>query len=97
MTKEGWLYLMASKPQGTLYLGCTSHPAKRIWQHRNGLIDDFSKKYRCTQLVWIAKFGNLHDARQRERQMKGWKRAWKIELIERENSEWRDLYPLLNA
>lgn len=94
--KEGWLYLLASKRNGTLYLGVTSDLPKRIWQHRNKLVDGFSKKYGCTELVWIAHFANLHDARTREAQMKKWKRVWKIELIEGQNPEWRDLWHDIN-
>lgn len=90
--QAGWLYIVASQRNGTLYLGVTSNLPQRIWQHREGLIAGFSKKYGCTMLVWCQEFSNLHDARAREWQMKKWKRAWKIELIERDNPGWRDLY-----
>jgi len=94
--KEGWLYLLASKRKGTLYLGVTSDLAQRIWQHREGLIPGFSKRYGCKTLVWWAYYPNLHDARTREVQMKRWKRAWKIELIGKDNPDWRDLWPDIN-
>lgn len=95
--RTGWLYIVASKRNGTLYLGVTSNLPQRIWQHREGLIDGFSKTYGCTMLVWSHEFSNLHDARAREWQMKKWKRAWKIELIETDNPQWRDLYPDISA
>ena len=94
--KEGWLYLIASKRNGTLYLGVTSDLRQRIWQHRTGAIEGFSKKYGCTRLVWTEHFPNLHDARAREWQMKKWKRSWKIALIEKANPEWRDLWHDIN-
>tara|TARA_B100000614_G_scaffold63322_1_gene56168 strand:+ start:184 stop:474 length:291 start_codon:yes stop_codon:yes gene_type:complete len=94
--KDGWLYILASKRNGTLYLGVTSDLPVRIWQHRIGAIEGFTKKYGCTRLVWCAHFENLHDAREREWQMKKWKRAWKIELIEQENPDWRDLWDEIN-
>lgn len=94
--KEGWLYLLASKRNGTLYLGVTSDLPQRIWQHREGLIAGFSKKYGCKRLVWVGHYPNLHDARAREAQMKKWKRAWKLELIEKDNPDWRDLWPDIN-
>ncbi len=92
MIKEGWLYLLASRRNGTLYLGVTSDLPKRILQHREGHVEGFSKKYGCTQLVWAQHYPNLHDARAREAQMKKWKRAWKLELIEKDNPDWRDLW-----
>ena len=94
--KEGWLYIVCNKRNGTLYLGVTSDLRKRIWEHRNGLILGFSSKYGCKRLVWMQYFPNLHDARNREWQMKKWKRAWKIELIEKANPEWRDLWDDIN-
>jgi len=90
--KEGWLYLLANRRNGTLYLGVTSNLHQRIWQHREGAIEGFSKQHGCTRLVWCEHFPNLHDARTREAQMKKWKRAWKVELIEKENPDWRDLW-----
>ena len=94
--KEGWLYIVASQRNGTIYLGVTSELPQRIWQHREGLIEGFSKKYDCKRLVWFEHYPNLHDARAREAQMKKWKRAWKLELIEKDNPDWRDLWFELN-
>ena len=90
--KQGWVYILTNKRNGTLYVGATSNLAQRIWQHREGLVEGFASKYGLMMLVWHQHFDNLHDARRREVQMKGWKRAWKIELIEKTNPEWRDLY-----
>ena len=86
---------MASKRNGTLYLGVTSDLPGRAYQHRNSLIDGFSKDYGCTRLVWFEAYDDLQEARHRELQMKKWKRAWKLELIERESPQWNDLYERL--
>jgi putative endonuclease len=94
-TKAGWVYLMASKRNGTLYLGVTSDLAGRIYQHREGLISGFSKEHGCTFLVWFEAYDDLQEARRRELQMKKWKRAWKLELIEQANPRWKDLYGTL--
>ncbi len=90
--KPGFVYIMASRRSGTLYIGCTSDLRQRIWQHREGLIDGFTKGYDCKYLVWYQAFDALADARRRELQMKEWKRQWKIELIEAMNPDWRDLF-----
>ena len=86
---------MASKRNGTLYLGVTSDLPGRAYQHRNGLVEGFSKKHGCRLLVWYQASDDLQAARYRELQMKKWKRAWKIELIEQENPQWMDLYETL--
>jgi len=91
-TKAGYVYLMASKRNGTLYLGATSNLVQRVYQHRNGLIEGFTKDNGCIMLVWYAAYEELHEARRRELQMKKWKREWKVELIEKDNSGWNDLY-----
>ena len=83
---------MASRRNGTLYLGVTSDLVRRIDQHRTGQIEGFSKQYGCRLLVWYAAFDDIQDARAREVQMKKWKRNWKLEAIEELNTEWRDLY-----
>jgi putative endonuclease len=92
VTKAGYVYLMASRRNGTLYLGVTSDLPARAYQHRNGLVDGFTKDHSCTMLVWFEAHDDLQEARQRELQMKKWKRAWKIELIERHNPRWLDLF-----
>ncbi len=93
--KPGYIYIMASRRNGTLYIGVTSDLLARAHQHRNKLIEGFTREYSCTLLVWFEGHGDIEAARARELQMKKWKRAWKIELIERENPQWRDLYDTL--
>ena len=88
----GYVYLMANQPNGTIYLGATSDTIRRAYQHRNGLIDGFTKKHGWSLLVWYERFDTLQDARNREYQMKSWKRAWKLKAIEKSNPAWRDLY-----
>ncbi|MEQ8309258.1 MAG: GIY-YIG nuclease family protein [Sphingopyxis sp.] len=96
MIRPGYVYLMASGRNGTTYLGVTSDLLKRVWQHRNEVTDSFSKKYGCTRLVWYEAFDDIQQARQRELQMKKWKRAWKVELIERDNPQWLDWFDRLS-
>ena len=91
--KPGYVYIMASKRNGTIYIGVTGDLAGRVWQHRNGLIAGFTKRYGCKLLVWYEVHDDLQQARLRELQMKKWKRLWKISSIEAMNPEWRDLYP----
>ena len=93
--KSGCVYIMASKRNGTIYTGVTSDLAARAYQHRNGLADGFTKQHRCVLLAWYEAHDDLQEARMRELQIKRWKRAWKIELIERDNPQWRDLYDAL--
>lgn len=93
--KPGYIYIMASRRNGTLYIGVTSDLLTRAHQHRNKLIEGFTKEHSCTLLVWFEGHGDIEAARARELQMKKWTRAWKIELIERENPQWRDLYDTL--
>ncbi|WP_264577559.1 MULTISPECIES: GIY-YIG nuclease family protein [unclassified Sphingobium] len=94
-TKRGFLYLMASKPNGTLYLGVTSDLVARCHQHREGHVEGFSKRYGCRLLVWYAVYDDLQEARLRELQMKKWKRAWKVRLIRENNPGWRDLWSVI--
>ena len=86
---------MANKRNGTIYVGSTSDLPGRAYQHRNGVIEGFTKDKGCTRLVWYEAQEDLDGARLRERQMKKWKRAWKIALIERDNPQWKDLYGTL--
>jgi putative endonuclease len=86
---------MASGPNGTIYTGVTSDLPARAYQHRNGLIDGFTKEHDCKLLVWFEAHDDLEEARRRELQIKKWKRAWKIELIEQDNPQWRDLFETL--
>jgi len=93
--KASFVYIMANRKNGTSYIGVTSDLINRIYEHREGLISGFTKRYRCKLLVWFEGFDDLQEARQREVQIKEWKRAWKFRLIEDKNFEWDDLYPTL--
>ena len=90
--KAGYTYIMASRRNGTLYIGVTNDLAKRAWEHREAVIDGFTKQYRCTLLVWFEAYDDLQEARQREARLKKWNRAWKLRLIEEQNPDWHDLY-----
>lgn len=92
MDKRGFVYIMANRRNGTIYLGATSVLAKRVWEHRSGLVEGFTKRHGCNQLVWYEAFDTIEAARRRELQMKEWKRAWKLREIEGLNPEWDDLY-----
>jgi len=83
---------MASGRNGTRYLGSTVNLPRRAWEHRNGVVDGFTKSYGCNLLVWYEVAGSWEAARQRELQMKEWKRAWKLREIEGLNPKWEDLY-----
>lgn len=87
------VYILASKPHGTLYIGVTSNLPQRLWQHRNDLADGFSKKYRVHSLVYYEQYQDIYTAICREHQLKHWTRAWKTQLIEASNPQWIDLYP----
>jgi putative endonuclease len=93
MEKAGYVYIMANRKNGTIYIGVTSDLVKRVYEHRSGLIEGFTKKHGCKLLVWFETFDDIQQARQRELQMKEWKRAWKIKRIEEANFDWADLYP----
>ncbi|MBB4860023.1 putative endonuclease [Novosphingobium chloroacetimidivorans] len=85
------VYLMASHRNGTLYVGVTSNLAQRVHQHREGLIDGFTKDYGVHYLVWYEQHATMEHAITREKRLNKWARAWKIELIEEANPDWRDL------
>jgi putative endonuclease len=86
------VYILASKRNGTLYVGVTSDLIQRVWQHRNDLAEGFTKRYGVHRLVWYEQCGTMQTAIAREKAIKEWKRAWKIKLIEEVNPDWRDLY-----
>lgn len=88
-----YVYLMASGRNGTLYVGVTNDLIRRAWQHRNGEIPGFTTRYAVHDLVWFDWTTDVEAAILREKQIKNWKRAWKVALIEKENPYWRDLYP----
>ena len=90
--KQPCVYLLASQRNGTLYVGVTSDLVKRVWQHRNAQADGFTKRHQIHHLVWYEVHATMHSAIAREKAIKEWKRAWKLELIERGNPQWRDLY-----
>ena len=96
MDRLFWLYILASRRLGTLYVGVTGDLGRRILEHREGLLPGFTKTYGVKLLVYAEAFSNIDDARRAERAIKRWRRAWKIELIERDNPTWRDLYLDLN-
>ena len=87
-----FVYLLASMPYGTLYVGVTGNLARRIDEHKEDLRDGFTKKYGVHQLVWFEEYGDIQDAIVREKRIKKWQRAWKVELIEKMNPEWKDLF-----
>ncbi len=95
MEKRGYVYIMASKPNGTLYIGVTSDLLKRVWEHRENVVDGFTKRYGCKILVWFEVHDRIEDAIVREKQMKEWRRAWKIRQIVELNPDWTDLFPTL--
>lgn len=86
------VYILASQQRGTLYIGVTSDPIQRIWQHKHNQADGFTKKHGIHTLVWYEMHSSMESAIAREKAMKAWKRVWKIELIETANPQWRDLY-----
>jgi putative endonuclease len=87
-----FVYLLASRRNGTLYIGVTNNLVRRVWEHKTGQVPGFTDKYEVKQLVWFESTGSVEAAIHREKQMKEWQRAWKIRLIEETNPYWRDLY-----
>ena len=97
MDRHPAVYILASKRNGTLYIGVTSDLVKRIWEHKNNVVDGFTKRYGIHTLVWYELHESMQSAIEREKKLKEWKRVWKLELIEKENPDWQDLYiPLFN-
>ena len=92
MEKAVYVYLFASQKNGTLYTGVTSDLVKRVWEHREGVVEGFTSKYGVKHLVWFEDHDNAISAISREKQLKKWNREWKINLIQQENPTWRDLY-----
>ena len=91
MERRPCVYLLTSRRNGTLYTGVTSCLGKRVWEHKQHLVAGFTSKYDVTRLVWYEQHETMYAAIQREKAIKNWKRAWKLELIESVNPEWRDL------
>ena len=92
MNRRPVVYILASQPNGTLYIGVTSQLLTRIWQHQHGLVDGFTRKYSIKTLVYYEPHETMYAAITREKQLKKWKRAWKIRLIEEFNPGWKDLF-----
>ncbi len=93
--KSGFVYILASQRNGTLYIGVTSDLSKRLQQHRDGVVDGFTKRYAIHRLVRVETFDDIRDATTWERRLKKWNRAWKLAIIEETNPEWEDLADLL--
>jgi putative endonuclease len=92
MTKQPAVYILASKHNGTLYIGVTSDLQKRVWEHKNKFVEGFTKRYGIARLVYYELHADMVSAITREKQLKKWYRAWKLELIEKQNPEWTDLW-----
>ena len=87
-----YVYILANRTKGTLYVGSTSDLVRRVWQHKQKLLEGFTARYSVSRLVYFEEFQEVTDMGQRERRLKEWKRRWKIELIERDNPKWDDLF-----
>ncbi|MFA6391329.1 MAG: GIY-YIG nuclease family protein [Patescibacteria group bacterium] len=87
-----YVYIMASKKNGTLYIGVTNNIIRRVYEHKNNEVEGFSKKYKVHRLVYYEQTENVESALNREKQLKKWNREWKINLIQKENPNWKDLY-----
>jgi putative endonuclease len=92
----GWVYIMTNRPNGTLYVGVTDDMARRAYEHRAGLVEGFTKQYGLSRLVLAERYDDMRAARQRERNMKHWPRAWKVRMIHAQNPDWHDLYDRLS-
>ena len=90
-----YIYIMASKRNGTLYVGVTNNLLKRVYEHKNDLVEGFTKRYGIHRLVYYEQVADINSAIQREKRLKKWRRQWKIELIEQMNPDWKDLYDQL--
>ena len=93
--KKFFVYILCSKRNGTLYVGVTSDLIKRVYEHKNKLVDGFTKKYNVDNLVWYEIHETAETAITREKQIKKWKRDWKLQLIEENNPDWKDLYEII--
>ena len=89
--RGGWVYIVTNRPNGTLYVGVTANVARRAWEHREGLVEGFTKRYGLKRLVYAERYEDITVAIQREKTMKHWPRAWKINLIRDRNPGWDDL------
>ncbi|MFD1007253.1 GIY-YIG nuclease family protein [Oceanisphaera ostreae] len=92
MSKSPAVYILTNKPNGTLYVGVTGNLVQRIWQHKNHEVPGFTTRYRLNKLVYFEMLDDMYAAISREKQLKNWKREWKVELVEQKNEQWRDLW-----
>ncbi len=97
MDKTSYVYILASRPYGTTYTGVTSDPVRRVWQHKEGFVAGFTRKYKVHTLVWYEVHTDIIAAITREKQIKEWPRNWKVNLIQSTNPGWLDMYPALIA
>jgi putative endonuclease len=88
-----YVYILASRPRGTLYIGVTNDLVRRVYEHRNDLVAGFTAQYEVHRLVYYEIYGDVYEAITREKRLKRWRRSWKIELIEKHNEDWNDLWP----
>jgi putative endonuclease len=93
--RGGWIYILTNRPNGTLYIGVTSNLIQRVWQHREGVVPGFTKRYGLKRLVYFEAYDDISVAIQREKNVKHWSRTWKVRLILASNPERRDLYETL--
>lgn len=92
MSKQPCVYILANRRNGTIYVGVTSDLIKRVWEHKNDIVQSFTEKYKVHMLVWFEPHGTMERAIQREKQIKKWNRKWKLDLIDEVNPLWNDLY-----
>ena len=90
--KSPCVYILSSRRNGTLYVGVTSDLVKRVWEHKNNVVEGFTKRYGVHMLVWFEIHANMESAILREKAIKKWERKWKLKLIEKDNTQWNDLY-----
>ena len=96
-TRHNYVYILASRIGGTLYVGVTNNLVRRIFEHKSKLLESFTEKYDVVKLVYFEQFDDPENAIKREKRLKKWPRAWKISLIEKDNPDWNDLYPAIAA
>jgi putative endonuclease len=92
VNEAAYVYILASQPYGTLYVGVTSDLVKRVWEHKNGFVEGFTKRYGIKRLVWYEQHQSIIEAISREKLIKRWHRDWKVNLIQAMNPNWNDLY-----
>lgn len=90
--KKGFVYIMSNKQDGVLYIGVTSDIVKRVYEHKNSFVDGFTKQYNLKNLVYYEVYDDIEEAIKREKQLKNWHREWKMELVNKQNPNWKDLY-----